>query len=459
MWLSHINRTFAAGKTKHTDNMTKNRFFCIPLLMAAAMAATAGDISYTTNPQTGAVSSISIDGDTTRMDWMLRTDGKQYAWVTERYGWGLGYMTVNGRRYEWRNPEKSSGDVGAVSYKAGGISIEVSRKPAEGGFTESYTFINNSGADARLIDMGIYTPFNDNYPDSRKCMAGRCNAHIWPGGNAAYVNAVRMRGTGGGVGLAVTEGSITAYDVWERGREKGMSNYRGVIALCPPDTVLRSGGRMSVTWRVFSHEGSSDFRNKLTSYGGAVVSSPKYVYETGETATVEIETAEGRRTVSRKITGPGEVTVSLAYGNGKTTFAQLLGVSSYEGLIAKRIGFILDRQQMNDPADPRYGAFMVYDNELGKIYLNDGARASSDTDEGRERVGMGLLLAKWYARHPDGRLREALVRYAAFIRNRLQTADYTTYSKASKTGKIRGYNYPWIADFYFHMYGITGDRQ
>lgn len=102
---------------------------------------------------------------------------------------------------------------------------------------------------------------------------------------------------------------------------------------------------------------------------------------------------------------------------------------------------------------------MVYDNETGRIYLNDDDRASHDTDEGRERVGMGLLLAKWCTLHPDARLRGALVRYAAFVRRELQTADYTTYSQTGRRGYHRGYNYPWVADFYFHMYDLTGDAR
>lgn len=437
--------------------MTGTRTYFAAICMAMASTACAQSAQYTPSPQTGALTSLTIAGDTTRMDWMLRTDGSQYKWVTDKYGWGLGYLTANGARHEWYKPETATGDGRKATYRAGQVTISVGRERAGGGFAETYTFTNNGTADARLTDIGIYTPFNDNYPGSDKCMAGRCNAHVWPGLGAAYVEAVRMSGRGDGIGLAVTEGSIADYDVWERDRKKGWSNFRGVIALCPPDTTLAPGASMSVGWRVFRHAGHADFNRQMVAMGGAVVSSPKYVYEVGETATVSVTTGSGTQTKTVDISRSGPADVTIEYAPGRTALARLLGVSSYEGIIQKRIDFIIDRQQMNDTSDPRHGAYMVYDNEGDSIYLNDGARASSDTDEGRERVGMGVLIAKWQALHPSERQLRSLERYANFLRNKLQTADYTTYSNTARNGKVRGYNYPWIADFDFRMYGITGN--
>lgn len=427
--------------------------------IAIAASADNRGLQYNVNPATGAINSITISGDTTQMEWLLRTDGQQYKWVTDSYGWGLGYMSVNGQKLSWKTPVKSSKDFTRVSYIAGGIRIDVNRKMKDGCFVESYNFVNTSKTDIKLTDIGIYTPFNDNYPDAEVCMQGRCNAHIWTGGNAAYIEAVRMRGLGDGIGLMVTDGSITDYDIWERSKDKGMSNYRGIIAFCPQDTVIKRGKSMAVAWKVFTHSNHKDFVAKIISNGGAVLNSDKYVYELGETANIEMTTAKGTTVKSIKVTATGEQTVRMNYGNNKSTFAKIYGVNSYNELMGKRANFIIDHQQMNDTADARYGAYMVYDNDENKIYLNDNGRKSSDTDEGRERVGMGVFLAKWYALHPNDKLKESLVRYASFIRNKLQRDDFTTFSNVNKTGKIRGYNYPWIADFYFHMYDITGDKK
>ena len=135
-------------------------------------------------------------------------------------------------------------------------------------------------------------------------------------------------------------------------------------------------------------------------------------------------------------------------------------VEKIDSLIAKRIDFIRTRQQMNDKNDPRYGAFMVYDNETNNIYLNNTPNCNPpDRDEGAERVGMGVLLAKQYMLTHDPVLKESVIRYADFIRNKLQTDDFKTFSSVDKKGRNRGYNYMWVAEFYFHMYNITNDKK
>ena len=47
------------------------------------------------NPYTGAISGLKIPGDKQNMEWLVKTDGSQYAWIKEDYGWGLGYFTVD----------------------------------------------------------------------------------------------------------------------------------------------------------------------------------------------------------------------------------------------------------------------------------------------------------------------------------------------------------------------------
>lgn len=115
---------------------------------------------------------------------------------------------------------------------------------------------------------------------------------------------------------------------------------------------------------------------------------------------------------------------------------------------------------MNNPADLRDGAYMVYDNEGDSIYLNDTPNCNPvDRDEGAERVGMGVLLAKQYLLTKDPELKTSLLRYATFIRGKLQTDDYVTYSSVDRKNRNRGYNYMWVAEFYFQMYKVTGDKQ
>ena len=455
--------------------------FLYCLSLSIAIQAQNHGINFQTNPYTGAISTLTIDGDSHSMNWVLKTDGSQYQWIKEKYGWGLGYLTIdNGKgttRQEWSTPVSTQPDI---IYQVENIQIQVSRISENGNLTERYTFTNTGKETTRLSEIGIYTPFNDNYPDAPTCLRSRAHAHIWDGGSAAYVNALRMGGTAPHLGLVLTEGYIKSYENWERGRNKGNSHTRGVIALNLPDVQLKHGESYSIAWNIFSHNGNQDFRNKLLEKGSVLVSCNKYVFEKGEKAKIELHSLSPLKNCKLLKNGvpvklvrkgnswsaetlmnqTGEVRFDFQYNNGRRTHADCLVYTSVNDLIQKRTEFIRTHQQMNDPDDMRYGAFMVYDNTENQIYKNDTRNCNPvDRDEGAERVGMGVLLAKQYLITRQPELKEPLIRYANFIRKRLQTKDYVTYSSVDKTGRNRGYNYMWVAEFYFQMYKVTGDKQ
>ncbi len=417
------------------------------------------------------------------MDWLLRTDGTQYPWVKENVAWGLGYFTLTrgheSVKKEWSKPVEINHEGTEVVYREGCVSIRVSRIFTDEGLTEIYTLSNEGKEPISLYDIGIYTPFNDNYPGAEECIRARTNVQVWNGESAAYVNALRMGGFAPHLGLVLTKGAIKSYEIWERGAQKGNSQYRGVLALNLPDLYLKSGDSYSVAWNLFPHNGNEDFKQNLLKQGSTLVSSDKYVYQKGETARVVMQTAlplenctarlngvpvpvsrmNGRYVVETQLMQPGEVRVDFFYGNGKQTHADLLVISSEKALLEKRVDFIRTHQQMNRQNDPRFGAYMIYDNEGDSIYLNDTPNCNPvDRDEGAERVGMGVLLAKQYRLTKNDALKESLLKYARFLREKLQTDDYVTYSSVDQTNRNRGYNYMWVADFYFQMYQATGDR-
>lgn len=156
----------------------------------------------------------------------------------------------------------------------------------------------------------------------------------------------------------------------------------------------------------------------------------------------------------------GEVRFDFYYNGNKQTHADCLVINNTADLIRKRVDFIRTRQQMNNPSDLRDGAYMVYDNEGDSIYLNDRPNCNPvDRDEGAERLGMGVLLAKQYLLTKDPELKQSLLRYANFVRRKLQTDNYVTYSSVDQKNRNRGYNYMWVAEPYFQMYKVTGDKQ
>lgn len=395
----------------------------------------------------------------------------------------MGYFTLTrgheSVKKEWSKPVEINHEGTEVVYREGCVSIRVSRIFTDEGLTEIYTLSNEGKEPISLYDIGIYTPFNDNYPGAEECIRARTNVQVWNGESAAYVNALRMGGFAPHLGLVLTEGAIKSYEIWEREAQKGNSQYRGVLALNLPDLYLKSGNSYSVAWNLFPHNGNEDFKQNLLKQGSTLVSSDKYVYQKGETARVVMQTAlplenctarlngvpvpvsrmNGRYVVETQLIQPGEVRVDFFYGNGKQTHADLLVISSEKALLEKRVDFIRTHQQMNRQDDPRFGAYMIYDNEGDSIYLNDTPNCNPvDRDEGAERVGMGVLLAKQYRLTKNDALKESLLNYARFLREKLQTDDYVTYSSVDQTNRNRGYNYMWVADFYFQMYQATGDR-
>ena len=443
----------------------------------------AQQINFKVNPGTGAISKLSIGNDGRDMNWLTETDGSQYAWIGENYGWGLGYFseTKEGKTVDrkWTVPVEISPD-GSVCYMAGDIRIDVKRRSVGLDLLEEYTFYNKGSRNVTLSGIGIYTPFNDNYPDSKTCVSSRTNAHIWAGENAAYVNAMHMGGSAPHLGLVLKQGSVKSYQISERDSKRGFSNTRGLISLNLSDMHLKPGEKNTVSWVLFSHSGSDDFRNKVLEKENVLVICDKYVFKKGETAhvslyskkplnklyaqkngvSVPVKQEQGKWVIESPMEELGEVRFDFFYDGGKQTHASCLTISGDKELIDKRTNFIIDRQQLNDTKDPRNGAYLVYDNELDELFLNDRPTVSyHDRDEGAERLGMGVLLAKQYQLTHDPKIKTSLMKYVKFVREKLQNEEYQTWSTVDHKGRNRAYNYPWVAILYFQMYKVTGDKQ
>lgn len=454
-------------------------------LLFCLSGAKAQRINTSIHPETGGITSITIEGDTTGMNWVVSPDNKQYKWIGMQYAWGLGTLRVNGSEPEpWRIANKMEEGTSVYQIKKGLI-LTVTRTPKGYDLLETYTFKNTSSEPLSLSEIEINTPFNDNYPDAATCIPRRCHAHIWAGGDAAYVCALRMGAYAPHLGLMLIEGTLDGYVIKERDSKKGMSNTRGIIALCPEDRTLAPNEEYTVRWRLFSHQGEKDFYQKLKQYGGIVASADGYVGEKGERINLRIEATDkavrkelkngrfyvgesplkstykkGSLTATYTIDRTGEIPVTLRYGKGKQTRIELWGVSDIDSLIARRARFMVERQQYHKEGDPRDGALLPYDNETDEIYLNwTKPNRRSDLNEGRERVGMGIFLAKQCQRTNDARLRQALVKYARFVRTALQDPDYRTWSELDRTKKHRIYNYPWVTHFYLETFLATGNRQ
>ena len=122
--------------------------FCGLWLLGSAMYTPimAQQINYQVNPHTGALQTLTIADDPQGMNWLVATDGSQYPWLKDNYGWGLGYFTqTKGARQDkvhWNAPAEMKQGGKEIVYFTGDIRILVKRYMREEDLVEEYIFQN-----------------------------------------------------------------------------------------------------------------------------------------------------------------------------------------------------------------------------------------------------------------------------------------------------------------------------
>lgn len=429
--------------------------FCMPCAILAQTETCAESRLQVVRNADGSITNLFIAGDVHRMNWVHSADGVQYAWIGSQYAWGTGTVRIDGVKRSW----SASGRIADV------LELNVvSRLESDGTLYERREFVNVSDHALALSEIDIHTPFNDNYPsEPGEMYVRRCHAHVWAGGDAAWVCAMRIGGEAPHLGLAVVEGSVSAFELKERALEKGMSNTRGVIALSPPDVTLPPGGRTAVAWRVFLHAGWTDFFRKLVSCGGVDVRAGRYVLRVGERTRVTATTSAGA--VSREWTceAAGDQTVEIVCGDGRKAHVEILGIADPDALLLARARYIVAHQMVDAPGTPYDGALVPYDTETGRQerWWETGGTGmlSIDHSEGGERMGMGVFLALMAQQGHREEFLPPLLRYYRFCRKALQAEDYSSWQTVDHTTRVRAFNYPWFVRFYLEMHVLTGERR
>lgn len=344
---------------------------------------------------------------------------------------------------------------------------------------ESYVFTNNTDKDifTKLTDIGIYTPFNDDYTTAKECMTNKCHTHIWCGDDVAYIMALRMGGGPANLGLVLTEGSIRGYSV-ERDLKR-MSNDRGDFILHPAPFSLAPKESYTVSWTLFPHTGKNDFYKTASKYCGTFlyVESDKYVLFEGERAEVEIavnfpfekediEIMHDKENVDFTVSGnsvflcpqadvAGEMIYRIRIGRVHT-FLRLLVMPPLSGLVKSRCRFIAENQQYHKAGSHLDGAYLIYDNEEKTLFYSP----QNDYNGGRERVGMGILLAKYLQCRSDESIEKSLLQYVGYVKRELvDETDGRVYNDYMRDDSYRRlYNAPWFALFYVELYRLYKKR-
>ncbi len=428
--------------------------------------------------------------------WQVRVDGRSggiarlahpgdphaMQWVRPAAPWGIGWAEIGGRMHAWDRPsalDATGPRSQRTTYELPGLRIEVERELDDNErLIERYTFVNTSGELLVFGEggLGITLPLFDSYPGAELCLTERCHVHLWAGGTASYVNAMRMGGAAPHLGLVLNEGSLSAYSIHNR---VAHSNDRGQFVLHPGPMTLAAGERHSIGWTVFWHEGWTDFFSQAFAQGLVRLDLERHTVSPGEelkltalspmpldgaVLTLNGEpvdaTVEGgvlsARVVPREL---GEQRFELRVGRHQTHANAFVSPAPLD-LIRERVRFIVAKQQRRAPGDPLDGAYLIYDNEREvQVY----ERGFSDHNAGRERLAMGTLVALYLPFCDDpvlaGQIRRSLRRYDRFVARELQNAAGVVFNDAGRAAKQRFYNYPWVIDYHLAMHRAFGNAK
>ncbi|WP_077618235.1 hypothetical protein [Bacillus sinesaloumensis] len=337
---------------------------------------------------------------------------------------------------------------------------------------EVYTFTNNTEFDifSKAGDTSIYTTFNDNYESADVSTVKKCHAHIWCGGEVSYIMGLRMGGEAPHLGLILTKGSIKSYSI-ERDLSL-ISNDRGDIILHVAPFELAPGESYSIEWELFWHEGKKDFYNKLLtyptyihihaenytvfeheeihvqiSYHESLINQEVYISRDGKP--IEYQKENDMLTIREVDLLPGEYCYSVSI-NGVTTEAKILVLPDLKKLTLNRCDFIVNKQQYHKRNSHLEGAYLIYDNEDQQIYYSH----YHDHNGGRERVGMGVLLARFLRNNENVQMEESLKKYIKYIRRELYDEKTgIVFNDVKRNNDIhRLYNYSWLAVLFKELY-------
>lgn len=423
------------------------------------------------NSENGTISSIKIVGDDNDMNW-CSDDGK---WGFVHY---INYDNIWGD-YKSRMKEMSlesftqSTDSAVSVYSNGLLRATVSRSfDGNGNLVERFELENLVYADAFLCEFnfGIEVPFNDRYTDADDCAVHRCNTHIWCGLDSTYINALRMGISQLNLGLVVNKGSFGDYSILN-----GTGRGRFILNLSPTEIV--QGEHCTIEWTVFAHKGKEDFVKKALEYPQFIhidakhhtlfrgekirfcaktASIPQSVRVYDKDGDIEYKIENNSVTVECDTTQNGERRIFVEI-NGVTTYADFLVKDSFEDILKKRIDFIVDKQQYHRAGSPLDGAYLIYDNKEEHMFFED---CIADHNASRERIGMGLLIARYLQTHENNKFYNSLMGYIAFVKREMYDCEsgYVYNTVGKDKNQVRLYNAPWVATLFTEMYCLTGDK-
>jgi hypothetical protein len=202
------------------------------------------------NTISGCVDSISIDNDPKHLNFV---------------GGRTGFGTPLAAFYTDSVVKTESGINVTYELYLDKLTLKVVRRMSGDNYRETYTFINNDDkvpVKVQTDKIGIYVPFNDSVDIPSVTLNRRCHAHIWCGGNCAYIYGLRKNGEENNVGLVLTKGYIDSYGVERKNNLKD----RGDFIFYLPEINIEPKQNYEIEWELFAFKDIRDFFDKANEY-------------------------------------------------------------------------------------------------------------------------------------------------------------------------------------------------
>ena len=457
----------------------------------------------------GSMQGLFLNDDIYGANFMLAAADEP--WVPENKQWGLGFICSGFQRVPIGSPislSSSEGEMTAVyelaytdervacvwngdiekSKQKRKVRVTVKRELSEDGLYETVAIKNESEKYIVLDELGLYSSFRDTYATGKNVLHCRMNQHICVRGDLCYIEAQRQSGVGKNLAMIALEGSFFSYQL----EEQNTSNHRGVVALVEKDVRIPAGGVHTLKRLITDYETREELEKKICHYTGyPILDYGLMTVEKGET--IRISVKEKGLLQSIKLDGeilackgdfyeytPDETGVKegvIRYGDRIARITYRV-TDCIGALMAKRVKFIVENQQITDPSDPLFGAFMPYDMEREKIFRAEEDahfyyHCVPDRNEARERMGMGAFVALYSRLSGDRQYLPALERYRDFLLKYIVDENYDVWDSYLRQESEKYYhegiilvprkldmrsrlhNYTFALPFFTEMYLLT----
>jgi hypothetical protein len=358
--------------------------------------------------------------------WLL--DEATESWHSREHRWGAGLLITSAGAGRWNAPDDLRIDGNRIEtlHRLAGLELRVTRELGTT-WRERYALRNTGSQPVTVGSWGICTPWRDLYASAADALARAVHAHVHPGGAYSYVLAEPMDGAGPVLGLALREGELWAYSIESREPFETGSNARGHILLhatdaarAPhafggqPEPAITPGEELVLAWELAWHADRAAF---LPAHPPPF-EMPELIGE-GEHGETYVQRGRSRIAIGRH--------------------------APLDHIVRRRVRFILDHQRATHRAGAAAGALLPYDTERGLTIPGAGW---NDLSDGRERLGMGLLLQEALRHgHADDRERTAAAAEAfrRFVTDCLLTETYELRADSHRPeASMRLYDVPWL---------------